>query len=57
MSLIFLIIAILIFLVTAITGEDMTDANEALRWTAGGLAFFAAAHIPWPGNWGPGPRG
>jgi len=29
---------------------------DALRLTAFGLASFAAAHIAWPGNWGPGPR-
>lgn len=56
MSLIFTVLAILAFLIVAIIGEDMTDPNEALRWTAAGLAFFAAAHVAWPANWGPGPR-
>lgn len=56
MSLAFIVLAILGFLIVAIIGEDMTDPNEALRWLAASLAFFAAAHFPWPGNWGPGPR-
>jgi hypothetical protein len=33
------------------------DALEAQRFLAGGLAAFAAAHVGWPANWGPGPRG
>lgn len=56
LSLIFLIIAALCFLGILLFGKNM-DALEAQRFLAGGLAAFAAAHIPWPANWGPGPRG
>lgn len=55
-TLLFLILSIFVFLFVVVTGHHMTEPNEALRWMAGGLALFAAAHIGWPANWGPGPR-
>jgi hypothetical protein len=55
-SLIFLVIAILAFLGIVLFGKNM-DAVEAQRFLAGGLAAFSAAHLAWPANWGPGPRG
>lgn len=56
LSLIFLVVAILCFLGILFFGKNM-DPGEVQRFLAGGLASFAAAHLPWPANWGPGPRG
>lgn len=54
MSLIFLVVAIVLFL---LVGFGTTVGSvDALRLVAFGLASFAASHIAWPGNWGPGPR-
>lgn len=54
MSLILLIVAIVLFI---LVGLGTTVGHvDAIRLTAFGLAAFAAAHIAWPGNWGPGPR-
>lgn len=55
MSLVFTIIAIVLFLLAGIAGA--VGDVDAGRLVAFGLASFAAAHIAWPGNWGPGPRG
>lgn len=55
MSLVFLVVAVLCFLGILLFGKNM-DALEVQRLLAGGLAAFAAAHIGWPANWGPGPR-
>jgi len=52
MSLIFLILSIICFLGILVFGKNM-DALEVQRFLAGGLAAFAAAHIAWPGSWGP----
>lgn len=54
MSLIFTIIAIVLFLLAGIAGS--VGEFDAGRLVAFGLASFAAAHIAWPGNWGPGTR-
>jgi hypothetical protein len=54
-SLIFLVVAVICFLGIVFFGKNM-DALEAQRFLAGGLAAFAAAHIGWPANWGPGSR-
>lgn len=56
MSLIFLVLSVLCFLGILLFGKNM-DALETQRFLAGGLAAFAAAHLPWPASWGPGPRG
>jgi hypothetical protein len=53
MSLIFLVISVLCFGGILLFGKNM-DALEVQRFLAGGLAAFAAAHIAWPANWGPG---
>lgn len=50
MSLIFLVIAIVLFLLAGLGGS--VGSFDALRLIAFGLASFAAAHIAWPG-WGP----
>ena len=55
MSLIFIIIAIVVFLLVGLGAAPIGEV-DALRLTAFGLVAFAAAHIAWPGSWGPGPR-
>lgn len=56
MSLIFLVIAIVCFGGVVVFGAEMHSVEEVHRFLAAGLAAFAAAHIGWPSNWGPGPR-
>jgi len=54
MSLIFAIVAIVVFLLVGLGAHFGTV--DALRLVAFGLASLAAAHIAWPGTWGPGPH-
>jgi hypothetical protein len=49
-SLIFLVVAIVIFLLVGL-GATLGHV-DATRLVAFGLASFAAAHVAWP-NWGP----
>lgn len=51
LSLIFLVIAIVLFLLVGL--GTTVGSVDALRLVAFGLAAFAAAHIAWPANWGP----
>ena len=56
MRLLFLVLAIILFVVTAIialTGGSWSTFTHLIATTCIGLAFFAAAFLPV--SWGPGP--
>ena len=53
-----LLLAIIMFVVTAIialTGGTWSTFTHLIATTCIGLALFAAAFLPVPGNWGPAP--
>lgn len=45
-SLLFLIVALVCFLIALLLATDILSGGNYAAWVAGGLAAFVAAHIP-----------